>query len=331
MQPRPAPKLEYDQFCHAVQIASKSFIPGFDNIRVAPLELMFFPEKKPKPDPNVSFKCDANLIPGTRLVASAGPNISYLNVFLNDTVFNEQFPIHHIIALGISSDNDFNDYASDLEEFDDNGKVIQEVKVNLDEVGLCQFDENTQSIYQKFLWTIKRKEATTTLNISNYLISDGSYFNLGVDADKTLTQSLWDLFVMSLQNNTLVHCKAGLGRTGHLIYMFRVLKKLIAGFDDTTPEQIAKALNDDLFEMRSVRPGLLLSHDQFSFAARNAFAIYSYASQLKLVDAIKHLCVPEPRAVTPLVQQGLFKNPATVVESELFTAAEMAMFNSPAP
>ncbi len=98
--------------------ASKSFITGHENNKAF--------RKKAEGDLSLQeklkgwvflsfkdkhFKSDANLIPGTHFVASAGPRgIPEMRDFFDDTVYNEKFPIKQILNLGDCTAYDRDDH-----------------------------------------------------------------------------------------------------------------------------------------------------------------------------------------------------------------------------
>jgi protein tyrosine phosphatase len=236
-----------------------------------------------------NFTIDANLIKGTNFIAAAGPQAKCtLGDFFENTVFHREIPIYRVIALGDTLSNgqgsrqDFYNY------------ITREEKQSLDKFNYSIQKENLKGKYttaqsgQVFPQTIIEstisvtpigKEDTRELKITLINLKDGEAIDLTEDKDDVLKDILWQCLLE--KGNKLVHCKAGLGRTGHLILTLEILKNYTEIFSKDPKIAAAKIL-EIVERIREDRFGLILTKEQFTAAIRNAHILYQYGLKKNL-------------------------------------------------
>lgn len=97
-------------------------------------------------------------------------------------------------------------------------------------------------------------------------------------------QTLWDLFTRALTENTRIHCASGIGRTGHLILTFELLKNYNDIFINQEPEKIAANVLSLLDRLRKNRPALVATGVQLQAAIYNADMLYRFALEKKYIE-----------------------------------------------
>jgi protein tyrosine phosphatase len=241
-----------------------------------------------------NFTIDANSIKGTNFIAAAGPQEKFtLGDFFENTVFHREIPIYRVIALGDTlgkgqgSKQDFYNY------------IIREEKESLDKFNYSIQKESLKGEYtaaqsgQVFPRTIiestisvtpKGKEDTRELKVTLINLEDGEAINLTEDKDNVLKDILWQCLLE--KGNKLVHCKAGLGRTGHLIFTLEILKNYKNIFSKD-PETAAAKILEIVERIREDRFGLILIKEQFIVAIRNAHILYQYGLKKNLINNTK--------------------------------------------
>lgn len=307
---------------------------------------------------DLRFERDAHLMPHSKIVAAEGPQFDELEKYLLDTAFNQHHPIEHIIAMGFGKfcyfeaeeitvnpkctlPSDFINYAA-LNFAQEELEVSSfEVKAKLLRSTVFPFKKDIPTKAHEIKLDVKHSkypEQTKTVTITNFQLPDGEHFDTTFDDDKhSLKNLLWNTFLTTLQKNTLVHCRAGLGRTGHIIYLFDTLKMLINGqLNETDPEKIAAILKARLKAMRKLRPAFVLGEEQFQFAIRNAVDVYEYALQNKLITAeVLALCKSQQAEIeikpskrkeepTPDPTLRFTREPATASSNGFFSCKKIA-------
>lgn len=237
------------------------------------------------------FEYDANQIPGSHLIAGAGPRTwGMMRGFIRDIAFNPKLPIRNIVALGHCA-------AREPETFCDfyNYCLAPGVEYYGDyrvEAALVSGNVHT-SPYSNQIFP--EKAVTTTLKISDVVQGQSrevsvtvisQHDNLPITLDDELREKIWQLHLLSLHEPVFVHCAAGVGRTGHFILMLEILKNYDDIFSDI--HQAATKIHQLLVNMRDVRPGLVITRDQYIGAIRNAVSIHTFA--------LEHGYLPTPLA-----------------------------------
>lgn len=222
---------------------------------------------------------NANVIPHTHLIAAEGPcsntnkafDLADLFRFFDNTIFNPHLPVKQILALGYPNhlEGDFVDY------FLAGGKTF--------------VIESLNKSYQISSKTISEINAEDTIKMAHYhvIISHGSnqkmvdifWLNTPDKMPMTITNQpmaelLLQVYFNSLKKTTLIHCAAGLGRTGMIILMFQILTHYNTLFDSSDNKEIVSYLKKLLLEIRQTRAGLISSRAQFKSAIDNALYLH---------------------------------------------------------
>lgn len=265
----------------------------------------------------------ANKIPDSQLIAAVGPSKGQVARLFQNTVFNKTHPVKEIISLGYSLSNssnmekqcDFYEYfsvANTQEEFysrspeASNSDVVYRV-ISTDITGKMVSSQKDPSYFPEDIivstLTImdsdtnneKGQPAIKSLHVTLYPIQDSGWIDLNDKIsphsfDKSILPAekrkkiLWDLFKKSLTEPVLIHCKAGLGRTGHLVLTFELLKHYHEITQSHNPQLIANEILKVLDRIRLARPGLVSSIEQFTYAIRNADSLYRFALEMKYIQ-----------------------------------------------
>lgn len=85
---------------------------------------------------------------------------------------------------------------------------------------------------------------------------------------------IYQLYKLNRPDNTVTHCKAGLGRTGTILFAIQIYRHFAAIFTDNEQAKITESLLSDLDTLRKIRPGLLQTDQQLGMAVNLAFSFY---------------------------------------------------------
>lgn len=127
--------------------------------------------------------------------------------------------------------------------------------------------------------TNMQKHAATSvksLNVISIPIVDMKTIDLIHDNHNQLKHLLWKIYKISLKEPVLIHCAAGIGRTGHLVLMLEIIKHYEKIFSSQKPDLIANEIYEVLERIRQNRPALVANKEQFIEAIRNAEIMHHY-------------------------------------------------------
>ncbi len=218
---------------------------------------------------------NANRISGSNYIAAEGPNDIGLDGqpicgcmarFLENTVFNETYPVQLILAIGQSGNatirGDFTHYfAAGSHVFPVAERPLSyRVESNLINNRLNAYalrvehpNGNRKNI--QVLWLPVRDlqpipNHTQALAILAYIYRRACY------------------------EPVLIHCAAGVGRTGVVVFIFKILDHYEAIFAKNDAKNIAGQLRDLLTTIRQTRPAFITTKKQLESAVQCAIDIY---------------------------------------------------------
>lgn len=246
-----------------------------------------------KEDEFISY--DANRIKdATKLIACHGPNSKTIFDFFKMILDSK---IHTVISFAYclgNEEGDFYDYCSGIRptlSFSKNGEHIT-VKFHGNPVKSCYLIHIHQAELEVECYNNKIMNKTTSkLKIITFPLRDNRGFNMaGNENNCRLTgekleahkAALWESMMRTFDTNgsTLIHCHAGMGRTGHFILMRELLKHYHTIFaPQFSPQKVAHNIKQTLARIRENRPALVDTRDQFEYAIRNVKCLYEYALQ----------------------------------------------------
>jgi len=301
--------------------ASKSFINGHENNKAfrKKTEGDLTLKEKLKGWPFLSFKdkrfkSDANLIPGTHFVASAGPRgVPEMRDFIDDTAYNEKFPIKQILNLGDCTayhrddHQDFHDYClkertarfgryfftvtrikgetrSTVSGHQTFPKTMVQSRVTICRILPEDSSEHSEAVVALSANAVKSSKDAHVLNVTTLELPDQQAIDLNKDSKDELKEALWQIYQTSRNEPVLIHCAGGVGRTGHMILMFELLKHHDKIFVSNDPQIIAHEIQKVLERIRQVRPALVTADSQFACSIRNAHILHKYALKMKYIQ-----------------------------------------------
>jgi len=228
---------------------------------------------------------NANLIPYTNLIAAEGPCSNFkrngyskdtLLRFFNNTVFNKFASVKHILALGNPDHvkGDFFHYfatgehsyttADESHSYHILSKEITKIcdtstAKEMVEIAHYKLEIYNNSMHKKLDVTWLPTPDLMPINIQN----------------KQMAEILYNVYLKSIQHLTLIHCAAGVGRTGAIILTFQILSNYNAIFSNTDIKEIGMRLKILLLEIRNARPALITTQDQFTSAIKCALYLHN--------------------------------------------------------
>lgn len=294
-----------------IEIAKKEFVPGYLNnqnfIKIARNNSALrneynlgahYASRK-----TTDFIGDVTRIPNTHFLAAAGPRMFSLENFIKDTVFHPKTPISEIIALGdcVAHDDfatqDFTDYFLKQEQ------ECGSFHITINHKSGTILPATSGQILLKGIvdskLTITQSDIQKNVNVTLFALRDNTSINLTDEADFELLclsktkkellderkEAFWKIFKKSQTEDVVVHCAAGVGRTGHFILTMLILENFAAIFAGNNPQLSAKKIANVLANIRNERLALVNTLDQYISAIRNADIIYRYALKKKYITA----------------------------------------------
>ena len=233
---------------------------------------------------------NANQIKGTHIIASAGPkNVNDLVAkFIESMLFNENISIQKIIAIGSS----FGARCGIADYFNDENKNAMYGAYKVDAVmtlGHFNPDHHTIDGFVKSELTIKDLNSNNLKKVNVTVIPLFSSQTFNFDKEDVNSpfifdqipvserlETLWQLYNDTQNENVLIHCTSGEGRTGNLVLTFELLREYDRIFASGKPEVIAQEIKGVLDRIRQSRPLLIRLDKEFVDAIRNADTLHRY-------------------------------------------------------
>ncbi len=217
---------------------------------------------------------NANRIPNTNFVAAEGPNDIGLNGlpvrgsivrFLENTLFNHAFPIQLILAIGhvgrLDVRGDFAHYFAEgiysYQEVDEASRY--EVKSRLINRAMNQYElivENQNGL--------QRSARLFWLPMADLQ---------PIPTHRTAILTLAQVYHLSRMEPAILHCAAGIGRTGTALLTFEILEHYSSIFADDDPVHMANQIQALLINIRSIRPAFITTKIQLESAIQCAINI----------------------------------------------------------
>jgi protein tyrosine phosphatase len=122
-----------------------------------------------------------------------------------------------------------------------------------------------------------------------------------------IRKALWDTFINSLEEPIVIHCAAGLGRTGQLILTVEILRHSEEIFHAENEEKAAEKIHEIVNRIRENRWLMISTDKQFTQAIENAYDLYQYGIKLGFdfhkvgSDSDWKPVVPEPDPPVPML------------------------------
>lgn len=239
--------------------------------------------------PDKQFLRDGNWIVD-QFFATTGPkNFEHMDDFIKDILNNG---IKNIIMLGgtllkerenddgkiKNSYKDFFDYtAKGYKSAAFEIKIIknkQYLESVHNEISGYQEVAGISGIQLEIIDSTKLETTSTVINVTAIKLDDCRSITIKNNKQAKL---FWNLYKNTQKEATLVHCAAGVGRTGHIILMQQILKHYSSILSHVTPENIANEITHLLHSLRRNRPGLVTTRAQFIDAIINADFLFHYA------------------------------------------------------
>lgn len=258
-----------------------------------------YPSKK-----DSNFQRDAHLIEGTNFIASRGPRLDNekagdLDKFWEDTVFHSaeapkiSMPTYKIIALGngVSVDNtagqgcDFINYFIPTKDRQIQGEkytysitksTFEVENPHLNKIYLAHRPDSSFKSSYLTIHPNNKKEDKRQLEVTFVPLVDNGTIDLIDDSKNAKKEALWNILKESEKERFLIHCAAGIGRTGHLILTLEILKHYKDIFEAKDVTLAAAKIHEIVSRMRKERYCLIQVKEQLIAAISNAHKLYEY-------------------------------------------------------
>jgi protein tyrosine phosphatase len=235
-----------------------------------------------------NFGIDANHIEGTNIIVSRGPGVRSLEAdFIKDTIFNEQYPVKEIVALGTKvgpkgdfrdiyltprKNEEFGNYLLTIEEKQDLTKIEKDEKNN---IPVKELTESTVQITEKTSLDEKNtKTRETSFHVTIFPVEDNDFFDLSNDPNDKIKEAVWEILFKLQTENVLIHCAAGMGRSG----TFAALLEILNNYQTIYQEEGSayQKILDVVQKIRKDRLCLIGKKIQFEKVITSADVLYEY-------------------------------------------------------
>jgi protein tyrosine phosphatase len=240
---------------------------------------------------------NANPIKGTGFIACVGPTQSSVEDYIKNVLLNAKYPPKNIIVLGTclyytnGTWGDFYDYC--IVPTSQNAREYQTASIQVDDhtydysLTVSGHQVSFNELFKTKI-TASHSKKNSKINVTLIPLSDNKTFILSAKNDETkkvpcyekqppTREQMWQLFKETCSGLTVVHCSAGIGRTGHLILTFEILKNYFNIFNSDNAGVCANNIMKLLKQIRYNRPCLVNTDEQFTQSIENAISLHSYA------------------------------------------------------
>jgi protein tyrosine phosphatase len=216
----------------------------------------------------------------SHLIASKAPKDGNLRSFAEEMFFRREKPITQVVAL--IDEAALPDQESDFYDCMDYcvtpGKrewagytfdVVPESKGDFGQVALRDVVKSKTTVSKS------NTEKAVSFSTTVIPLADKHYFELS-DKTTTLNETIWGIYKISQKEDVVVHCQAGLNRTGFFILTLEILKNYDTIFASKNAAEISQNIFGILEGMRHIRAGMMNNEAQYKAAIRNAHVLHQH-------------------------------------------------------